>query len=319
MSESMRDAEQRLALLKKEVLKRGFNHYPSVFTRVSDLPFEFQSPELAALIPNLSIQKIIVFPPQIQRGWDYVPKQALLFSPTEVVYLKASIWPDQEPQIIHLKAGRILYVRATLILLYGFLEIVAQGDTSPTRLAVEFNTIAWNCLSRPLRQLLIGTAQVASGLLAVGSVWPSQELKVNEELPIKFSNGMRIHGLLPGEELEELVFQPGAWKRWLFLMKRPLLANTLVLLTSHYLVVLEEDLKTRYGWIISYIMRDSITGLQNRPCGPWNELKVVLGRENQGEWCVFHLQDQATRDLRECWLQHGGQWQELAPLSHSSP
>jgi len=96
------------------------------------------------------------------------------------------------------------------------------------------------------------------------------------------------------------------------------LASAMFLLTSHYLVVLQEDLEDTYGWIISYIPRTSIARLLNRPCGEWDELAVELTQDKQVERCEFHLQIDAARDLRECWLRHGGQWQELTPVSHSS-
>jgi hypothetical protein len=52
-----------------------------------------------ALTEREAIQTIIVFPQQIQRGWDYVPKQALLFTTTGLIHLLASIWQNQEPQL----------------------------------------------------------------------------------------------------------------------------------------------------------------------------------------------------------------------------
>jgi hypothetical protein len=98
---------------------------------------------LTTLAASEAVQTIIAFPPQIQRGRHSVPKQALLFTHTNVIHSMASIWPDREPEVTYLRGNDLRYLKVTLILLYGFLEIVVQGNTSPTRLAMEFNTVAW--------------------------------------------------------------------------------------------------------------------------------------------------------------------------------
>jgi len=61
----------------------------------------------------------------------------------------------------YLKGFGLLYMKVTLLLLYGFLEIVAQGEGAPTRLSMEFNTVDWYCLSPPLKRFLL-TTQSAS-------------------------------------------------------------------------------------------------------------------------------------------------------------
>jgi hypothetical protein len=151
------DLEKRLAQLKQQVPKRGIERHPLVLRNVYELPAELQSPAVISLAASKAIQTIVAFPPQIHRGWHYVSKQALLFAPTDVIHVQASLWPDQEPQVAYLDASGFMYMRITLLLLYGFLEVVAQGHTSPTQLGVEFNTVAWysypgpygNCCRRP--------------------------------------------------------------------------------------------------------------------------------------------------------------------------
>jgi hypothetical protein len=310
MIPSKRDTEKRLTLLKQEVTQRGFNRYPSVFRNISDLPAELKSPGVTASVGGSAIQTIIAFPPQIQRGWHYIPRQALLFSATGVIHVLASIWPEQEPRVTCLKSGGVMLVRVTKILLYGLLEMVAQGNPAPTRLNLEFNAIAWDCLSGPLRQVL-RAIPAASGLPAKPASYPAPAQKVFETLPLKFSNGVKIYGLLPGEELEELVFQPGTWKRWLYVLKQPSIANTLLLLSSSYLVVLQEDLGSTYGWIITYIPRNSIARIHNQPSGEWNELSIELRHGDQVSDCKIRLQDNAVQALRQLWTGRGGQWQDL--------
>jgi hypothetical protein len=127
-----RDLKSRLAQLKRQVPTRGFERHSLILKSISELPGELQSPAVTALGTNEAFRAIIAFPPQIHRGWDYFPKQALLFTATDVIHLLASIWPDQEPQVTRVNGGGLMYMKVTLLLLYGFLEIVAQGQTDPT-------------------------------------------------------------------------------------------------------------------------------------------------------------------------------------------
>ena len=297
MARPIDSQEKRLAELKKEVNQRGFDRHALVLSNLSELPAELQPPAVSELTTRDPIQTIIAFPPQIQRGWHYVPKQALLFTATGVTHLLASIWPDQEPQVTFLKGSGLMYVKVTLLLLYGFLEIVAQGADSPIRLGMEFNTVAWYCLSSPLRQLLQATKTV-SCLLVDKACHSSTAKSSIEKLPLKFSNGVKSYGLLPGEELEEFVFQAGTWKRWLYFFRQPVSADTLLLLTTNYMVVIQEELHVKQGWILSYIPRDCITGIQIQPCGEWNELSVQLKR---GDQLVKYELLMLTNETVEAW------------------
>lgn len=316
MNASTTDLEKRLNQLKKEVPTRGFKRHPLMVKNICDLAPDLQSSEVAALAAREDIQTIIAFPPQIHRGWHYIPKQALLFKSAEVIHLLASIWPDHEPQVTLLKGSDLLYMEVTLILLYGYLEISALGDNTPTRLSVEFNTVAWYQLSPPLRKLLQTIKATPGKLTDKTTVSPSARQAV-EELPLKFSNGLKIHGLLPGEELEDLVFQPGTWKPRLFFFQKPITANTLLLLTTNYMVVIREELGISHGWILTYIPRVSIAGIQNKPGSLWDELTIQLKRGDQAAEYNLLLEKNATKELRVMWDKHGYHWEDFAEITQS--
>jgi len=203
-----------------------------------------------------------------------------------------------------------MYMKVTLVLLYGFLEIVAQGNSSPTRLSVEFNTVTWDRLYPSLRQLLQATNALSSAWIEK-TTYTSTVQHALDKLPLKYSNGVKIYGLLSGEELEGLVFQPGTWKRWLFLVRRPVSRNILLLLTSTYMVVIQEDPEVGQGWIILYIPRISIVGIQNQTHGFWNELTIQLKREDQTAEYKLLLKGETAQAWRERWVQHNGQWQDI--------
>jgi hypothetical protein len=77
------------------------------------------------------------------------------------------------------------------------------------------------------------------------------------------------------------------------------------------MVVIQEELKVKQGWIISYIPRNSITGIQNQPCGLWNELSVLLKRGDQSADYKVMLKSESAETWHRQWVQHGGSWEDL--------
>lgn len=314
MPQSIRAQEKRLAELKKEVTKRGFDRHASRLVDVRDLPTDLRSPYATMTVSREAIQHIIVFPPQIQCGWHYIPKQALLFTSTGIIHLLASIWPEQEPQVTCLSGCGLIYLKATLMLLYGHLEIVAQGQDVPIRLGMEFNTVSWYVISVPLLQFLC-LSKTINSMTADQIAYSSAARETFEKLPIKFFNGVRLYGLLPGEELEELIFQEGTQKRCLYLFRKPMTANTLLMLTTNYVVLIQEDLNVRQGWIITYIPRHTICTIACQEDGLWNELSLQFKQQEQTAGCKFLLAKQASDAWRTQWIGHGGQWQDISKNS----
>lgn len=306
--------ETRLAQLKREVPTRGLECHPLMVKAVTDLPPELQSPTVTALAAQETLQTIIAFPAQIQHGRTYVPKQALLFTPTDVIHLLASIWPEEEPQITRVNGSELLYLKVSLLLLYGCLEIVAQGPTAPTRLSMEFNTVAWDHLWPPVRRLL-HASQSTPGAPDGETGYAPAVRQAFENLSLKFSNGVKLYGLLPGETLEELVFQPGTWKRWGLFFRHPVTPNTLLMLTTNYLGMIQEALWIAQGWIFTYIPRHNITGMQSRPGEVWTELSIQLQRGDQAVDYPLLLKNEAVEAWRELWMRHGGQWQALPEIA----
>lgn len=307
MDKTADEQERRLAQLKREVTRRGFDRHAHVLRDVSELPGELQTAAVSELANRETIQRILLFPPQIRRGWDYVPKQALLFTQRGVLHLTGSIWPDEKPRAAYLRACNLMYMEITLILLYGFLDILAHGEATPTHLNVEFNTVAWCLLTKPLHSLL--PANIApSWSQAHEPEYSAVMHHAMRELPVKFANGVKIYGLLPGEQLEELVFQPGTSQRWLHFFQRPLTPNTLLLLTNHYVVLIREDLNTKQGWILKYIPRECIVDMQTQRCDLCNELVIRLKRDDQMAQYKLFLASKAVEAWHSRWIEHGGQW-----------
>ncbi len=304
------DLEKRLTQLRREVLARGYDRHPSLLYNISDLPAELQSPALTNLVGSKALETSFAFPAQIHHGWKYVPKQALLFTPTDVIHLLASIWPDQPPQITSINRSELLYIKVSLLLLYGLLEIVTRDQDTLTQISIEFNTVAWYQISQPLERFLQST-QATPGMPVEYNTFSASIQQDIKKLPFKFSNGVYLYGQLPDDELEELVFQPAINTRWLIFGRRPLICSTLLLLTTNYLVVIQEDPHVKLGWIITYIPRGNITRIYNQPCSLWNEITVELKGENQTKEFKLLLKNETTLAWRERWTGHNGQWIDI--------
>jgi hypothetical protein len=277
---------------------------------ISDLPAELQSPALTNLVGSKDLETSFAFPAQIHHGWKYVPKQALLFTSAYVIHLLASIWPDQPPQITSINRSELLYIKVSLLLLYGLLEIVTQDQDTLTQISIEFNTVAWYRISQPLERFLQST-QATPGMPVEYNTFSASIQQDIKKLPFKFSNGVYLYGQLPDDELEELVFQPAIYKRWLILSRRPLISNTLLILTTNYLIAIQEDPHVKLGWLITYIPRSNIIRIQNQPCSLWNEITVQLKTKKPTKECKLLLKYEITQAWREKWIGQNGQWIDL--------
>ena len=321
MNATTGNIQKRVAQLVKEIPSRGLERYPSVLKNAADLPEELRTSSLGTLVANQAIRTIISFPAQIQRGWFYVPKQALLFTDRGVIHSLSSLWPNQEPQVNTLDGSSLLYMRVTLSLLYGNLEIAAQGVDSPAKITVEFNTVAWEMLSRPLHRLLQGNEGTpgAAGDRPANSPQAQQTL---EKLSFKFLNGMYNHALLPGEALQEMVFQPGvsrSWNLWPFQFHRPFTADSVVSLTSNFVAVLQEELGVWYGWVLTHIPRDRIAGMSRQPRGLYDELVIQLAQAGRPEEYRIPLAREAVEAWKERWIRQGGTWQDSPEMEQAGP
>jgi len=305
MAPTRKEIKQRVAQLERQVPIRGMEQYPSLLKGLSYLPSELESTTLSGFIEGEEILDIISFPSQIQRGHYYVPKQALLFTSASLIHTIASIWPDHEPKITKLRGEDISCVNLSLILLYGYLEIFSGSGSSLTRICVEFNTVAWEVLSSPLRRFLQANKE------SIYSTIDHTPFSLNvqdaiSKLPLRFINGLKLYTILPGEELEDLVFQPGVWKRWLVFLRKATIPGTLLVLTSNYFVILREELDGPYGWFFNFIPRRRIFGVENTPYDKWNDFRVQINQGDDEMEIKFQLNDDATKAWQACWITHCG-------------
>ena len=120
-----------------------------------------------------------------------------------------------------------------------------------------------------------------------------------------------IHGVFTGEELEDLFFQPGNWERWQLLFRRAILANTLVILTTNSVAVIQEELEISEGWIISYTPLGNIVAVQNQLYEKLIEIFFLLKQANQTVDYRVLMTHEAVQSWRASRVGQGGQRQDL--------
>ncbi|MCQ3980621.1 MAG: hypothetical protein DPW09_45010 [Anaerolineae bacterium] len=286
-------------------VSRGIETHPYLVSSLAELPSPLQAAARQALAPTEQPHHIFLVPPQsFFRSWlsrRYVPPQGLLFTAQGVLHVQEAASPGEPAQATYLRGDDLLYVQLRLLLLYGRLELVGLANGALTRVVVEFNTVGFSKLQSGLRQLLPltwGAAKLET------SDTLDKTLSELDELPLKFKNGLRLYGLQPDECLLGVIFQRSLWKRYGRVLPHQVSANTLLALTDHELVIIEEektDWKNPYGWILTFCPLACLKEFETMPEGAWQELQLRLARKGVEVERRVKLGPETALNWQELW------------------
>lgn len=288
-------------------ISRGIETHPYLVKNLAELPDGLRSAAEEVLGPDTLPERIFVVPHQtFFQNWfsrRHVPQQALLFTAQGVFHVQESTSPDQPAQATYLEAADLLYIQLRLLLLYGRLELVGKSHSILTRVVVEFNTVGVPLLLPALRRL-VALAWEAGAEIPVSKEGMLPEF---ENLPLKFKNGLRLYGLQPGECLLGLVFQPGLWERRGAMFRRQIAANTLLALTNHEVVIVEEERtgrKNPYGWILTYCPLACVKGFETTSGELWQELQLHLTRNGVAVDHPVTLERETVQAWQNLWANY---------------
>jgi len=264
-------------------VSRGIETHPYLVSSLAELPSSLQVAARQALSPTEQPDHIFMVPAQsFFRSWlsrRYVPPQALLFTAQGVLHVQEAASPGEPAPATYLQGDDLLYIQLHLLLLYGRLELVGLANGALTRVVVEFNTVGFSMLQPGLRQLLPLTW---GAIKLEKSDALDRTLSEFDGLPLKFKNGLRLYGLQPNERLLGVIFQHRLWKRYGRALQHQVSANTLLALTDHELVIIEEEKtgwKNPYGWILTFCPLACLKEFETTPEGAWQELQLRLARK----------------------------------------
>ena len=123
----------------------------STFSRRSKIPYTVNTPDelpeglrvlaLKALDPGAKVDTIFVVPMQqlassfgVGRRTSLVPERALIFTDQGVVFVQDNSSEGQLNLMTYIKNEDLFYMRLTLILLYGKLDLWGIRDNQPVRI-----------------------------------------------------------------------------------------------------------------------------------------------------------------------------------------
>ena len=276
---------------------------PYLVSGLADLPGSLQQAALQSAGPAEELISICVFPGRTYlKDWhsrEEVLEQALLFTKNGLQHIQAPAALDQAVRTVSMQAVDLLYARLSLILMYGRLELV---DKSLSQVVVEFNAAGFDMI-RPGLQSFLGTSSGKNAIPHPEAALTNSVLSELGERSYKFMNGLKLYGLLPGEQVLGFIFQPGLWgRRWRIFPMR-MSETTLLAITDKQLIVVEEQSRSRfpaYGWILTFHPRHAIEKLSVTPRLNWLEVIIEM-KSSSGMIERGILLDQANASA----------WQEL--------
>jgi hypothetical protein len=227
------------------------------------------------------VEKIFIFPGQMLSkkmdgvgGQHWVSEQALLFTQRGVVHVKAGKSAGEPGQAAYLTGSSLLYAKISLILLYGKMEICSAVDDQASSIVVEYNAVAHDMLEPALHGLIRLAWDQAQG----GETQETKNrlLATLEGQSYKFRNGLDLHALQQDEGLQDSVFQPRVFKRYVRLIRRLIAPASLMAITDRQLILIEEGMSsaTSYGYQFTYTARANVAGVDARAKASLDEVCV---------------------------------------------
>jgi hypothetical protein len=278
-------------------------------------------PSLLALVEQAipdhgaRIEGALLVPPEYYARkmliWEFVPERALVFLDRGVLFASAEA-PNAPAQAMMVDAQALLYLRSSLLLLYGLLEFRADCGGQAGDVRLEYNTVIWQALRGPLTNFVAAAGVYPS---SDGPAHPAAEVQARnapilDALPYKFANGLRYYALTPGERLQAAVFQAAIWEKRSFFPPQ-VTPNTLLAITDRKLVVIEEkrasiwhrqSAQGEYGWIFTYIPLDRVMDMVLRTVAGRTEIVVRLEWGAAREERSFVFEPAAAKQWERAWL-----------------
>jgi hypothetical protein len=249
------------------------NPFPAPVKSLTDLPESFQVAVDSLEWPEEPVHSILILPAQAYLKRGGVPRQALITTQCGILH----VMDGDPPVATYLSADNMLYVRQTLVLLYGGIEFVGEANHQRVKFIVEYNSVGQNFLTATLNRFL-GLRYEA--VHTSPSAWDQTNYLLSrlEDQSCKFMNGLRLYALQPGEELLGCTFQPRIRKRYFHFITRPLAPASVFAFTSKAVILMEEDKAWggSHGWVITFCPRDAVLAVESRPVPNGEELRVLM-------------------------------------------
>lgn len=174
---------------------------------------------------------------------------------------------------------------------------------------MDFNAVGWRLMDTEWRSLvgkIVDLPPLPPDALLCES---EHEQELLEDLPPKFSFGLRKYGLYTGEILHGAVFQPPIWDKHWALFPKQVTANTLLAFTTASVIVIDEDRalvrkSQQYGYRITRIPVPAIANVAVAEVDGLQELTFTLARDGAEAERRWKLEPQTAEQWLTLWEGH---------------
>lgn len=217
--------------------------------------------------PGEAIRQIIAAPKQALLGvgqkkqswlnrwlpWELTPDWVLVVAEERVLVATVDR-PRAVPVVTSTRIADMLSFETGKILLHAWVEWTCPAQNRADRTRIHYNAVG----QRMFREALDYMRQ---GVAGFPSACNDRQLEYLSDLPFKFMNIITYDSLLPGEQVQAVVYQPAIWTTHLRLFRRQQAAARALVLTDRYLLIAEEELTGRadhWGLITRFFPRNRI-------------------------------------------------------------
>lgn len=300
----MREIQREPFFLKcrKAMKNPQRSHFPYIVTTIDLLPELIANYVKQNLPDHEEITGIFIVPADFYgQGfrWRLNPYQVLIFTNNGIFHISQAEKQKANGTWIYFKD--ILKIKLSLILLYGKLEIWAVQNDKVTKIEMEYNTVGHQSLSPHLKNAIKGTwAQNP----------PSRRSWVEDKTFPKFintsysfHNGLKIEALQPGEIILGYIFQPEIKLTLMKYFHQTISPKTLLTLTNHQLILLQEDLRLRvhHEWIFTFIPRARVSSITLEAKRDFKKMSIHLQPDFANLQIDLILDQKNASKWFDCW------------------
>ena len=274
-----------------------------VIPELSELPAAFRT-GLADTVKLENLERIILVPKQeypflrtilsfqLPFGWRSVPQKVVLaYRDALELY---SLLPNGNLESIRIEEDQILHLGIGSHLLYAFADLSWYNTEGYQTARIEFNAVGETILRERLD--VIRTRISKSGDVRTSPPEVEEALK-DRTIPIKFRN-YAVFSLLPGEQIQCVVYQPAIRKNRLLSM--PVAPSRLFTLTDRHIIVFDEDSSVAANYSINTVFYPliNLSKVQYREGPEHDEIVFTFRKFGVENPVIYPVQKERADDIK---------------------
>jgi hypothetical protein len=286
--------------------------HPFLAKNLEAMPAGLKELARQTLKPDELAQTIFVIPEQMMPkkfgglgGAHLVPDQALLFTSSGIIHVQVGKSTVEMEQSQYMPGNSLLYLRISLVLLYGQIELYGVANNSLTCINVQYNAVSHELVLPALKKFLrLAWDQTRDQEL---DTYQNLLLGQLEDQSYKFRSGLELYSLQPDEHLLGFVFQPRIFKQYLRVFRRLIAPASLLAVTDRQLIMINEGITSAssYGYFFTFCPKANVVQVDSRANNSLQEVGIHLEKNSI---TAEHQLTQDNENALACqalWATHG--------------